>query len=125
MWKKGDIIFSGWLMLGGQRIFNPADEQLIEAGYTWFEPEPITPVRTFSKFKLWVATREMPYGDTTVWDAFKAFLNEAGLWEGYSQLVDLVEDNEFFEQMYPVAVQTFGEELVNQVLAAAEKVPGE
>ena len=93
------------------------------AGKAPAEPKKKT-VRTFSKFKIWVVTRDMNITledgtQTTVWAAFEAFLNEAGLWTGYNQLVDLVDDNEFFIQMYPAAVERFGAELVDQVLAAA------
>lgn len=52
MWKKGDIIFSGWLMLSGQRIFNPSAEQLKEAGYTEFQPEPVEMVERYSTLKI-------------------------------------------------------------------------
>jgi hypothetical protein len=54
-----------------------------------------------------------------VWDAFEKFLNDAGLWTGWAQLVDLVEDNPFFEEFYPKAVESFGKELVDNVLAAS------
>jgi hypothetical protein len=86
-------------------------------------PETKT-VRTFSKFSIWVATHEMPLEledgtQTTVWAAFEAFLNNAGLWTGWLQLVDLVEDNPFFEAFYPQAVEAFGKELVDGVLAAS------
>lgn len=39
MWIKGNDVFNGSIVLGGFRIFNPSDEQLIEAGYVWKEPE--------------------------------------------------------------------------------------
>lgn len=102
----------------------------IEAGdgtYTIVEnpPPPETKtVRTFSKFQIWVATRELPMvkedgTQTTVWAAFEDFLLNAGLWTGWLQLVDLVEDNPFFEQFYPLAVEAFGKDLVDQVLAAS------
>ena len=45
-WINGDGKF--WngisIILGGMRIFNPSDEQLIEAGYTeYVEPTPSEP----------------------------------------------------------------------------------
>jgi hypothetical protein len=99
------------------------DGQWYLAGYAPAKPETKT-VRTFSKFSIWVATHEMPLTledgtETTVWAAFEAFLNNAGLWTGWLQLVDLVEDNPFFEAFYPQAVEAFGKELVDQVLSAS------
>jgi hypothetical protein len=83
-------------------------------------PPPETKiVRTFSKFSIWVATRELPLHEgsqLTVWQAFEDFLKEAQLWTGWNQLVDLVEDNPFFEQFFPLAVEQFGKELVDRVL---------
>lgn len=107
-----------------------ANNAHIEAGegvYTIVEnppPPEMKTVRTFSKFQIWAATRELPImkGDgtqTTVWAAFEDFLLNAGLWTGWLQLVDLVEDNPFFEAFYPQAVEAFGKELVDQVLAAS------
>lgn len=99
------------------------DGQWYLAGYAPAKPQT-KEVRTFSKFSIWVATHEMPLTledgtETTVWAAFEAFLNNAGLWTGWLQLVDLVEDNPFFEAFYPLAVEAFGKELVDQVLAAS------
>jgi hypothetical protein len=86
-------------------------------------PKPETrTVRTFSKFSIWVATRDLPVeeGSTqTVWEAFETFLHDQGLWSGWNQLVDLVEDNPFFESFYPIACEALGKELVDQVLAAS------
>jgi hypothetical protein len=88
-------------------------------------PPPKTKtVRTFSKFSIWAATYQMPLTlpdgtQTTVWSEFENFLNRVGLWIGWLQLVDLVEDNPFFEAFYPQAVEAFGKELVDQVLSAS------
>lgn len=79
-------------------------------------------VRTFSKFSIWVATRDLPVGDgsgLTVWQAFETFLHDENLWSGWNQLVDLVEDNPFFEQFYPLACEKLGKELVDHVLDAS------
>lgn len=92
-------------------------------------PETKT-VRTFSKFSIWVATQEMPLTlpdgtSTNVWAEFEKFMRntklEKGetLYSGWKNLNDLVEDNPFFEEFYPLAVEAFGKELVDQVLAAA------
>lgn len=91
------------------------------AGFAPAPPETRT-VRTFSKFNVWVATRELPVADGsdfTVWQAFETFLHEQNLWSGWNQLVDLVEDNPFFEQFYPLACEQLGKELVDKVLAAS------
>jgi hypothetical protein len=106
---------------------NNAHIEAMDGVYTIVEnpPPPETKeVRTFSKFSIWVATHEMPLTledgtETTVWAAFEKFLNDAGLWTGWLQLVDLVEDNPFFEAFYPQAVEAFGKELVDQVLSAS------
>lgn len=41
MWKNGDKIFVNPLRFDGKMIFNPTDEMLKKAGYTW--EEPVTP----------------------------------------------------------------------------------
>lgn len=99
------------------------DGQWYLAGYAPAPPET-KEVRTFSKFSIWAATYQMPLTlpdgtQTTVWSEFENFLNRVGLWIGWLQLVDLVEDNPFFEQFYPQAVEAFGKELVDQVLSAS------
>jgi hypothetical protein len=102
----------------------------IEKGYdgAWYiaskvpVPPPKKTIRTFSKFNVWVATRSIPIAegsDLTVWQAFETFLHEQNLWTGWNQLVDLVEDNPFFEQFYPLACERLGKDLVDQVLAAS------
>ena len=107
-----------------------ANNAHIEAGdgvYTIVEnpaPPETKTIRTFSKFQIWVATRELPImkedgSQTTVWAAFEDFLLNAGLWTGWLQLVDLVEDNPFFKAFYPQAVEAFGKDLVDGVLAAS------
>ena len=106
------------------------EEMEVEEGHdgNWYiagkapaPPEKRT-VRTFSKFSVWVATRALPIAEgsaVTVWQAFETFLHEQDLWSGWNQLVDLVEDNPFFEQFYPLACEQLGKELVDQVLAAS------
>lgn len=95
----------------------------IPEGWSETRPEPpeMKEIHVYSKFYIWVATREMPLTlddgtETTVWNAFEAFLVKAQLLAGWNQLVDLVEDNPFFEQFYPVACDTFGKELVDSIL---------
>lgn len=92
-------------------------------------PETKT-IRTFSKFNIWVATQNIPMTlpdgtASSVWTAFESFLknekmkNGDTLYSGWMNLNDLVEDNPFFEQFYPMAVDAFGKELVDKVLAAS------
>jgi hypothetical protein len=91
------------------------------AGKAPAPPETKT-IRTFSKFSIWVATRNMPIEEGSsvmVWDAFEAFLHECQLWAGWNQLIDLVEDNPFFEQFYPIACEKLGKELVDKVLESS------
>lgn len=106
------------------------EEMEVEEGHdgNWYiagkapAPPETKTVRTFSKFSVWVATRALPIAegsDVTVWQAFETFLHEQDLWSGWNQLVDLVEDNPFFEQFYPLACEQLGKELVDQVLAAS------
>lgn len=106
------------------------EEIEVEQGYDgkWYvagmapAPPEMKTIRTFSKFSIWVATRNLPIAegsDVMVWDAFEAFLHECQLWAGWNQLIDLVEDNPFFEQFYPIACEKLGKELVDQVLDVA------
>lgn len=89
------------------------------AGYAPAEPV-VRLIRTFAKDAIWVATRNMILADgRSVWNAFKEFLISADLWEGWNQQAYLLEDNPFYAEFYPQAVTTFGQELVDQVLASA------
>jgi hypothetical protein len=85
-------------------------------------PPPKTKtVRTFAKDAIWVATKDMVLDGTTgltAWEAFKTFLLESGLWEGWSMQAYLLEENPFFAEFYPKAVAVFGSELVDKVLDA-------
>lgn len=84
-------------------------------------PETKT-VRTFAKDAIWVATKDMIADEAsglTVWEAFKNFLLDSCLWEGWSMQAYLLEENPFFVEFYPKAVAVFGSELVDKVLAAS------
>jgi hypothetical protein len=79
-------------------------------------------VRTFAKDAIWVATKDMVIDEATgqtAWEAFKTFLLDSGLWEGWSMQAYLLEENPFFAEFYPRAVAVFGSELVDEVLAAS------
>lgn len=39
MWIKDNKVFTGSIIHNGYRIFNPTEDQLKDAGYTWKEPE--------------------------------------------------------------------------------------
>jgi hypothetical protein len=86
-------------------------------------PPPETKVvRTFAKDAIWVATKDMVIDEATgqtAWEAFKTFLLDSGLWEGWSMQAYLLEENPFFAEFYPRAVAVFGSELVDNVLAAS------
>jgi hypothetical protein len=84
-------------------------------------PETKT-VRTFAKDAIWVATKDMVLDEATgitAWEAFKTFLLDSGLWEGWSMQAYLLEENPFFAEFYPGAVALFGSELVDKVLDAS------
>lgn len=84
-------------------------------------PETKT-VRTFAKDAIWVATKDMVLDESTgltAWEAFKTFLLDSGLWEGWSMQAYLLEENPFFAEFYPKAVAVFGNELVDKVLDAS------
>ena len=85
-------------------------------------PPATKTVRTFAKDAIWVATKDMVIDASTgltAWEAFKSFLIESGLWEGWSMQAYLLEENPFFAEFYPRAVAVFGSELVDKVLAAS------
>lgn len=94
-------------------------------------PPPKTKtIRTFSKFNIWAVTQQMLVAledgsQTTVWAEFEKFMagtvlpSGITLLSGWLQLVDLVEDNPFFEEFYPLACEKLGKELVDKVLAVA------
>lgn len=89
------------------------------AGKAPAPPETKT-VRTFAKDAIWVATRNMTLPDgSNAWDAFKTFLEQANLKEGWDQQAYLLEENPFFDLFYPEAVAAFGHDVVDAVLAAA------
>ncbi len=79
-------------------------------------------VRTFAKDAIWVATKDIVLDETTgqtAWEAFKTFLLDSGLWEGWTMQAYLLEENPFFAEFYPKAVAVFGSELVDSVLEAS------
>ena len=85
-------------------------------------PPEVKVVRTFAKDAIWVATKDMiidPATGITAWEAFKNFLIDSGLWEGWTMQAYLLEENPFFAEFYPRAVAVFGSELVDKVLAAS------
>lgn len=84
-------------------------------------PETKT-VRSFAKDAIWVATKDMVLDEITgmtAWEAFKTFLLDSGLWEGWTMQAYLLEENPFFAEFYPKAVAVFGNELVDKVLDAS------
>jgi hypothetical protein len=97
------------------------DGQWYLAGMAPPPPETKT-VRTFAKDAIWVATKDMVLDEATgmtAWEAFKTFLLDSGLWEGWTMQAYLLEENPFFAEFYPKAVAVFGNELVDKVLDAS------
>ena len=85
-------------------------------------PPETKQVRTFAKDAIWVATKDMVIDEMTgltAWEAFKSFLLDSQLWEGWTMQAYLLEENPFFAEFYPKAVAFFGAELVDNVLAAS------
>lgn len=85
-------------------------------------PPETKQVRTFAKDAIWVATKDMVIDEMTgltAWEAFKSFLLDSQLWEGWTMQAYLLEENPFFAEFYPKAVAVFGAELVDKVLAAS------
>ena len=100
----------------------------VEQGYdgNWYlaghvpAPPAVKTIRTFAKDAIWVATKDLTLPDgVNAWQAFKDFLTVAELKEGWDQQAYLLEDNPFFGIFYPQAVDVFGKELVDSVLAAS------
>lgn len=87
-------------------------------------PPQTKAVRIFSKYRLWDVTSSMPFTlpdgtETTVWEAFKGFIKAAGKEDGYAAMNEIAEDNEYFLQLHPLAVESFGEDVVARVLEAS------
>lgn len=85
-------------------------------------PPETRKVRTFAKDAIWVATKDMVIDESTgltAWEAFKTFLLDTNLWEGWTMQAYLLEENPFFAEFYPRAVAVFGAELVDNVLSAS------
>lgn len=85
-------------------------------------PPETKEVRTFAKDAIWVATKDMVIDEMTgltAWEAFKSFLLDSQLWEGWTMQAYLLEENPFFAEFYPKAVAVFGAELVDRVLEAS------
>lgn len=93
------------------------------AGFAPDPPETKT-VRIFSKYKLCDTTSQIPFTlvdgtQTTVWEAFKSFLAAAGKKDLWDNINEIAEDNPHFLAALPIAIENFGEELVEQVLSAS------
>ena len=87
-------------------------------------PPETKQVRIFSKYRLWDITSTLPFTlpdgtETTVWEAFKSFIQSSGKADGYAAIVEIAEDNEYFLQLRPLAAEAFGEDVVARVLEAS------
>lgn len=93
------------------------------AGKAPAPPETVT-IRIFSKYKLCDVTSSLPFTladgtQTTVWEAFKSFITAAGKKDLWDNIIEVAEDNKHFKEAVPIAIENFGTELVEQVLAAS------
>ena len=93
------------------------------AGFAPAAPETKT-VRIFSKYKLCDTTSQIPFiltdgTQTTVWETFKSFLAAAGKKDLWDNINEIAEDNPHFLAALPIAIENFGSDLVEQVLAAS------
>lgn len=93
------------------------------SGFAPAPPETKT-VRIFSKYKLCESAMGVPFtladgGTTTVWEAFKSFIAAAGKKDLWDNILEVAEDNRHFCEALPIAVENFGADLVEQILAAA------
>lgn len=100
-----------------------ADGNWYAAGFAPAPPETKT-VRIFSKYKLCDTTSQIPFlladgTKTTVWEAFKSFLAAAGKKDLWDNINEIAEDNPHFLAALPIAIENFGSDLVEQVLAAS------
>lgn len=82
-----------------------------------YTPVPITPpaVHTYSKLRLYDAMVS-----AGIWNDVKEAIQAAGQWERWELANDLSTDYEPFSQLLSQLRQTFGDELTDQILAAAE-----
>ena len=103
---------------------------VVEVGGQWYlaGKAPALPetkiVRIFSKYKLCDTTSQIPFlladgTQTTVWEAFKSFLAAAGKKDLWDNINEIAEDNPHFLAALPIAIENFGSDLVDQVLAAS------
>lgn len=94
IFEKNGVVFRNPLKLGNRIIFNPTIEQLEEAGYT-LRPiphtEPSVKVYKFSKLKIIRAL-----GDG--WAAKKAMMEEAGVYDQFSEATYLKSDDPVFRK---------------------------
>jgi hypothetical protein len=116
-----DVEFYQSLGMEEMEVEQGSDGRWYLAGFVPPPPETKT-VRTFAKDAIWVATKDMVLDEATgmtAWEAFKTFLLDSGLWEGWTMQAYLLEENPFFAEFYPKAVAVFGNELVDKVLDAS------
>lgn len=63
IWVKDGVPFKNPLRVNGRQIWNPSDEELIDAGYTQEEPAPPPPQTVFTKLKIRRAMRQLGIED--------------------------------------------------------------
>jgi len=75
-------------------------------------PEPEPPVVRYSRYLIKRACERRG-----LWEQVKAAIEAAGKWESFLIINDIASDNQELEEAMPLIVQTFGQALVDEVLA--------
>lgn len=89
MWRKdGKTYTGGGVILDGVRHLAPTREQFAAAGYMWVEPP-----KRYSKLKIIRALG-------SAWEAKKAMIEQAGLWDQFVAAAWLAGDDPAFAAVY-------------------------
>ena len=79
------------------------------------EPEPMPPVKRYSKYKIQLAAQER-----SLWEQVKSAIAGAGLQDSWSNIVDIAADNPELQAALPAIREAFGSDTVDAVLEEAE-----
>lgn len=109
MWidKDGRPFYGRSITYNGRRIFNPTNAMMIEAGYSWKEPEPPTPVPEVKRYSKLKIIRKLD----SLWPEYKAKLEKAGLFDQFMAAKYLAEDDPVFVAF----ISTVPKELLEQL----------
>lgn len=112
MWIKDGVIYTGGgVVLDGKRYWFPTDEQFIAAGWARYTPPPAP--KRYSKLKV---IRALGSG----WEAKKAQLEAAGLYDQFVAAAFLAEDDPAFAPVYASLTDDEREMLDTECLYDAE-----